>query len=85
LMVALDEGKGVNAYARAARCHRAVMSRYLRDIGARARNGGPGLGLVTVGSHPANPLRSQVRLTSKGRSVAKDIFRHMQIASGVDR
>ena len=48
LMIALDEGHGVNAYARAMGIHRAAMSRYLRDIGARARNGGPGLGLVTV-------------------------------------
>lgn len=30
---------------------RRVMSRYLRDIGDRARNGGPGLGLVVVELH----------------------------------
>jgi len=41
LMVALDEGKGVCAYARAVGIHRAAMSRYLLDIGDRARNGGP--------------------------------------------
>jgi hypothetical protein len=42
LMVALDKGKGVGAYARDLGIHRWTMSRYLRDIGARARNGGPG-------------------------------------------
>ena len=36
LMVALDEGKGVSAYARALGISRTAMSRYLRDIGDRA-------------------------------------------------
>ena len=81
LMVALDEGKGVNAYARAAGLHRAAMSRYLKDIGDRARNGGPGLGLVTVDPHPTNPSRSQVHLTAKGRSIAEAIFQQMRKAS----
>jgi DNA-binding MarR family transcriptional regulator len=75
LMVALDEGKGVCAYARAVGIHRAAMSRYLRDIGERARNGGPGLGLVTVEPHPHDPRRRRVLLTAKGRSVARQIFR----------
>jgi DNA-binding MarR family transcriptional regulator len=78
LMVAADEGKGVNAYARAMGIHRAAMSRYLRDIGDRARNGGPGLGLVTVESDPADPVRSQVFLTPKGRSIARQIFRQIR-------
>ncbi len=80
LMVAADEGKGVNAYARAMGIHRAAMSRYLRDIGDRARNGGPGLGLVTVESDPADPVRSQVFLTPKGRSIAKQIFQQIRRA-----
>jgi hypothetical protein len=75
LMVALDEGKGVCAYARAVGVHRAAMSRYLRDIGERARNGGPGLGLVTVKPHPRYPHRRRVLLTAKGRLVASQIFR----------
>ncbi len=78
LMVAADEGKGVNAYARAMGIHRAAMSRYLRDIGDRARNGGPGLGLVTVEDDPSDPVRSQVFLTPKGRSIAKQIFRQIR-------
>ena len=39
--VALEEGKGVNAYARAVGIHRSAMSRYLRKIGDRANSGGP--------------------------------------------
>jgi hypothetical protein len=82
LTVALDEGKGVNAYARAVGIHRAAMSRYLRDIGDRARNGGPGLGLVTIEPHPTAPLRSQVFLTNKGRLIAKEIFQQLRRVNG---
>jgi hypothetical protein len=82
LMVALDEGKGCNAYARAVGIHRAAMSRYLRDIGGRARNGGPGLGLVTVEPHPTDPRRSRVLLSAKGRSIAKEMFQQMRRTSG---
>jgi hypothetical protein len=41
LMVALDEGRGVNEYARAVGLHRWYMSRYLYNIGHRSRSGGP--------------------------------------------
>jgi hypothetical protein len=80
LMVALDEGKGVCAYARAAGMSRPRMSRHLRDIGDRARNGGPGLGLVTVQPHPIHSNRCQVFLTEKGRETAKLIFAPMRRA-----
>jgi hypothetical protein len=47
LMVAPDEGRSVSTYARTVGVKdRHIMSRYLRDIGDRARNGGPGLGLA---------------------------------------
>ena len=82
LMVALDEGKSVSTYARAVGVKdRRVMSRYLRDIGDRARNGGPGLGLVTVEQHPTHSRKRQVRLTAKGRSVAEAIFQQMRKVS----
>ena len=82
LMVALEEGKGVNAYARAVGIDRSSMSRYLRDIGAQAKNGGPGLGLVKVEPHPTDPQRCQVFLTDKGRSVSKNIFQHLRRTNG---
>lgn len=81
LMVALDEGKGVNAYARAVGVHRSVMSRYLRQIGDRARNGGPGLGLVAIKRHPTDLLKYQVFLTNKGRSIAENIFHELRRTS----
>ncbi len=78
LMVALDEGKSVSAYARAFGVKdRRVMSRYLGAIGERARNSGPGLGLVTVKQHPTHS-RARVLLTAKGRSVAKAILQQMR-------
>jgi hypothetical protein len=78
LFVALDEGKGVDTYARAVGMHRSAMSRNLHAIGDRARNGGPGLGLVTVDSHPTAPGRSQVHLTTKGRLVAKEVLQQLR-------
>ncbi len=78
LLVALDEGNGVSSYARALGIHRWRMSRYLRDIGSRARNGGPGLGLVTVEHDPADPRWSKVVLTAKGRAVAEEVFQQMR-------
>ena len=80
LTVALDEGKGASAYARALGISRAAMSRYLRDIGDRARNGGPGLGLVTAQPRPPHSNRRPVVLTAKGRATAKLIFEPMRRA-----
>jgi len=77
LMVALDEGKGVGAYARDLGIHRWTMSRYLCNIGARARTGGPGLGLVTVEHYADDPRQTKVLLTAKGRAVAEEVFRQM--------
>ena len=80
LMVVLDEGKSVSAYARAlGEKDRRIVSRYLRDIGERARNGGPGLGLVTVEQLPTHSrARARVLLTAKGRSVAQAILQQMR-------
>ena len=82
LMVALDEGKSVGTYARAVGVHRFAMSRYLRAIGDHARNGGPGLGLVTIEVHPTDPRRRQVFLTDRGRAVIADVFEQMRRTGG---
>jgi len=76
-MVALDEGKGVNAYARGMGIDRRKMSRYLRDIGSRSRNGGRGLGLVVVKPHPDHPQRTQVFLTGEGRVIGNAVFEQL--------
>ena len=69
LMVALDEGNYPSAYARRAGVDRMSMSRYLRDIGAESRTGGPGLGLVKVVPDADHPPRQKVLLTEKGRAL----------------
>jgi hypothetical protein len=69
LMVALDEGNYPSAYARRAGVDRMSMSRYLRDIGAESRSGGPGLGLVELVPDPDHPPRQRVLLTKKGRDL----------------
>lgn len=74
LMIALDEGQGVNVYARGAGIDRAAMSRTLHAIGDRARNGGPGLGLIKIEPRLSDPARTRIFLTSKGRAIAKEIF-----------
>jgi hypothetical protein len=78
LFVALEEGKGVNTYAREIGVHRSAMSRNLHALGDRARNGGPGLGLVTVDPHPTATGKSEVHLTAKGRLVAEDVLQQLR-------
>ena len=69
LLVALDEGKGVAHYSRAAKVHRTIMSRYLHCIGdKKRREDKPGLGLVEVKIDPARADRRQVFLTEEGRA-----------------
>jgi hypothetical protein len=81
LMVALDEGKGVNTYARALGRDRRSVSRCLHDIGGRARNGGEGLGLISVDPHPTHPQKSQVHLTAKGLSLKREVLRQVRKAA----
>jgi len=78
LLVAVDEGRTVSSYAHQLGITRFMMSRYVRNVGEHARNGGPGLGLVTVKPHPTVANGLQVYLTAKGRSLAKVIFQQMR-------
>jgi hypothetical protein len=75
LLVALDEGKGVAHYSRAADVNRAVMSRFLHCIGDKKRRDDiPGLGLVKVKIDPVRADRRQVFLTEEGHSVIAAII-----------
>jgi hypothetical protein len=75
LLVALDEGKGVAHYSRAADVNRAVMSRFLHCIGDKKRRDDiPGLGLVKVKIDPVRADRRQVFLTEEGHSVVAAII-----------
>jgi len=78
LTVAMDEGKAVGAYARELNLNRYIMSRYMRCIGDRARNGRDGLGLVTVKRTVRRPARTEVFLTDKGRALAAQVFQKLR-------
>jgi hypothetical protein len=78
LTVALEEGKPVGVYAREMNINRFLMSRYLRCIGDRGRNGGAGLGLVTIQRIPNSPTRTAVFLTDKGRAIAAKVYRNLR-------
>jgi DNA-binding MarR family transcriptional regulator len=80
LMIAVDEGKSVGAYARELNVNRFLMSRHIRCIGDRGRNGRPGLGLVTTRRVDDYPARTAVFLTDKGRAVAAQMHRNLQPA-----
>lgn len=77
LTMAVDEGKPVGAYARAMNVNRFLMSRYIRCIGDRGRNGGPGLGLVTTKRIHNSPTRTAIFLTDKGREVAAQLHQNL--------
>ena len=73
LTVALEEGKSVGAYARELNVDRFLMSRHIRCIGDRGRNGRPGLGLVTTRRVDNYLARTAIFLTDKGRAVAAQV------------
>ncbi len=79
LAIAMDEGRCGNEYAQALDTHRYVMSRYIRELADRDRNGGPGLGLVrfvTARTHLNN--RQNILLTAKGRAIADELLRNLR-------
>ena len=78
LTVAMEEGKPVGAYARAMNISRFIMSRYIRCIGDRGRNGGVGLGLVTVKRTHTSSSRTAVFLTDKGRAIAAQVYSNLR-------
>jgi DNA-binding MarR family transcriptional regulator len=78
LLVALDEGRGVNEYAERAGVGTSVMSRHLLDIGERNRHMEEGFGLVTQRPDPMELRKHQMMLTPKGRAVAHQIARHLR-------
>ena len=78
LTVALEEGKSVGTYARELNVNRFLMSRHIRCIGDRARNGQAGLGLVTTRRVDNYPNRTAIFLTDKGRAIAAQVYRNLR-------
>ena len=49
-------------------------------IGDKARNGMPGLGLVTIKRTQGYPTRTEVFLTDKGRAIAAQVFQGLRLS-----
>jgi DNA-binding MarR family transcriptional regulator len=87
LIIASNEGKSPADYARYLKTDRSSMSKIIYDLADRARDGGPGLGLVQI-DEPSTPRTKQaVFLTKKGRAFARTMFeqlRNQQILVGLE-
>lgn len=70
LLVATDEGHGINEYARRFGVDRRTMSRHLRSIGARYRK----YGLVKTTKSRTNKSGKRVFLTAKGKRLLTRII-----------
>jgi DNA-binding MarR family transcriptional regulator len=69
LIVALDEGLGVNEYARRFGIDRRDMSHYLSSIGGGGNYRSKFYGLVTFRKSPTNKSGKRVILTKKGKKL----------------
>jgi DNA-binding MarR family transcriptional regulator len=79
LHIALDEGHEAIEYADRLKLHRAAISKYVHDLSDRARNGGPGLGLIEFKYSGGNEHnRKPIFLTKKGRSIAAAILKSLR-------
>lgn len=85
LMVAGEEGLGVNEYAKKAGVSASVMSRHLLDIGDRDRNMKPGFKLVFKVQDPFELRKYRVYLTPLGRQLAERIVRVMRLGRAAGR
>jgi DNA-binding MarR family transcriptional regulator len=80
MLVATDEGRNVQEYARKLGVSPSVMSRHLLDIGERNRYMEEGFGLVTYRANPRNLREHEYFLTDKGRRITQSIVRIMKRA-----
>jgi DNA-binding MarR family transcriptional regulator len=78
LLVALEGGLSVGAYAERAGISMSTMSRNLLDIGDRNRHMEEGFKLVTSRNNPMNLREKEYFLTDKGRAVIHQIKRQLR-------
>lgn len=75
LRVSLDEGQSVNSLAQAVGTNTSNMSRYLQEIGSERRADGKGMGLIRHDRSPTDLKRAELRLTERGRYLARSVVR----------
>lgn len=71
LLIAEEEGLGVNDYAGIGDIAPSVMTRNILDIGERNRHKEEGLALVVNDRDPFDLRKHNVRVTAKGRSLVR--------------
>src|SRR5262249_18717338 len=75
LLVASEEGLGVQEYAERAGVTQSVMTRILFALGSRSRAREGGYGLVQQAVDAANFRKHQTFLTAKGKALMREIAR----------
>jgi DNA-binding MarR family transcriptional regulator len=73
LLVASNEGLGVQEYAQLANVSQSVMTRNLLDLGARNRKREPGFGLLVSRMDPMDMRKHQTPLTDQGQRLVKRV------------
>jgi DNA-binding MarR family transcriptional regulator len=78
LAVASNEGQGFNEYARRLGIDRSVMSRIIHELAERSRDGGPGLGLISIHESGRPNGQQELFLTKKGQALARATQRSLR-------
>lgn len=78
LLVADEEGLGVQEYAERAGVAQTVMTRHLLDIGMQNRRREEGYGLVVQRQDPLDLRKHQSHLTAEGRALLHKIIRTLR-------
>jgi DNA-binding MarR family transcriptional regulator len=75
LLVAIEEGRGVQEYAERAGVTQPVMTRNLLALGQHRQKGAPGYGLVHQATDTRDLRKRQTFLTTKGEALMREILR----------
>jgi DNA-binding MarR family transcriptional regulator len=78
LLVATEEGLGVQEYAERAGVTQPVMTRVLLALGRHRQKGAPGYGLVHQATDTQDLRKHQTFLTAKGEALLRKIARLMR-------
>jgi DNA-binding MarR family transcriptional regulator len=75
LLVAIEQGCGVQEYAERAGVTQPVMTRILLALGRHRQKGAPGYGLVHQATDTQDFRKRQTFLTAKGEALTREIVR----------
>jgi DNA-binding MarR family transcriptional regulator len=76
LLVAMDEGRGVQEYAERAGVTQPVMTRILLALGPRGQKGAAGHRLVQQATGTEDLRKRQTFLTAKGKALMRELVRN---------